>query len=368
MKASILILLAIVVWRGLYGGLSFVSEQGSFGSALTSSGLRNDAWWYLRIAEEGYPRITDRRELGYVDRELVVQSAWAFFPAYPVLVGGLARAFGISTPMTMFWLSWPLAFAAALFFFRFSERWQGARAAWWSLGVLLLCPMGIYMHVYYTEGLFLAALMGAFWAFYAERRGPAALCCVVLVLVRPNGLLILLPIALFILERADISLRTVLSRRREVWRHMYPLIPAVLAFMTYCVYQWVRTGTPFAFSVAQGGWDRHLTWPFLAFFRSGDVATQVESWYSIVLVLLTMPLWKRLPLSFNVLLWVNILLPLCSGSPDSMIRFTLGMFPYFLLFGGWLEHARLRWIILGAFVVLQMGWWVLWLDAHPITA
>lgn len=331
-------------------------------------GNRGDAGWYQLIAEHGYPVITERDALGHARKDDVVQTPWAFFPLYPWLVRGTAHGLGITAGAAMAWWSLVLGIAAILFFHRFARERLGNASSRWATASLLLFPMGIYLHVHYTEALYFVLLMGAFLAAHHQRAWVVAICAALLVLVRPNGLFMLLPIAAYWFERNGVPLSTVLRDLRKARVLLLLLTPSVLTFAAYCVFQWSRTGTPFAFSYAQAGWDRHLTWPFMAFFRSGDMGTQVESWYTIALILVTIPLWKRLPLSFNLLLWLNILLPLCSGSVDSMTRFTIVLFPYFLLLGNWLEGFRFRWIVLAVSFLLQLVWWWLWLEGETFTA
>lgn len=368
MRNLLLLVLVVVVVRGVLLGVALVRDPGPVAAVAVESGLRSDAWWYLRIANEGYPPVTDPAQFGHADRTGVLQSPWAFFPLYPLLVQCTAQLLRIDGVQAMFLLSWLLGIAALLVFHRLMARLQGDGAALWSSAALLLFPVAVHFHVYYTEALFLLALAGAFLAVRSGRPWWAAVACAALVLVRPNGLLCLLPIAVFALECAGMRWRQALSRPGRTMRQLLFLLPALLAFAGYGLYQWSMTGTPFAFSAAQAGWGRQLMWPFLAFFRSGDMATQIESVYTLLLIAATIPLWKRLPLSFNLLLWINILVPLCSGSVDSMMRFTVVLFPYFLLLGRWLHGSPARWAVLAGSFCLQLGYWWLWLEGHPLTA
>ncbi len=368
MRNLLFLVLVVVVVRCILVGVAMVRGPGPAAVVAVESGQHSDAWWYLHIANEGYPQIADPAQFGHADRTGVLQSPWAFFPLYPLLVHGSAQLLRIDGIHAMFLLSWVLGIAALLVFHRLMVQLRGEGAALWSSIALLLFPMAIYFHVHYTEALFLLALAGAFLSVARGRSGWAAAACGALVLVRPNGLLCLLPIALFAVEHAGLEWKQVRARPGELVRRLLFLLPALLAFAGYGLYQWSMTGTPFAFSAAQAGWGRQLMWPFLAFFRSGDTATQIESVYTLLLIAATIPLWKRLPLSFNLLLWINILVPLCSGSVDSMMRFTLVLFPYFLLLGDRLQRSPVRWVVLVVFFGLQLGYWWLWLEGHPLTA
>ena len=63
------------------GATPWAGEHPSYAQ---TTGLFWDAGWYHRIADEGYPGELPVDAGGYVQ-----QSAWAFFPLYPMLVRGL---------------------------------------------------------------------------------------------------------------------------------------------------------------------------------------------------------------------------------------------------------------------------------------
>ncbi len=363
MRNGIRIALFVFALRLLYAALAAVLDAGP----LVDQGFRSDAGWYAQIATEGYPEVNDPDQLGYVRGPEVRQSPWAFFPLYPLVVHVVMELIGVEAAQAMFLLSWLLGIAALVLYHRFAVEWSDADTARWATLALGLFPAGIYFHVYYTEALFIALMMAAFLAVQRGAWAWAAATAALLVLVRPNGMVLLLPLALFAWERKGPAWKELLHLPPRAARSVLFLLPAVVAFVTFTIYQWHHTGTPFAFAAAQAGWGRSLTWPFHAFFRSGDVATQVESVYTIGLIGCAALLTRRLPTSFAVLVWMGILLPLTSGSVDSMLRFTLGFFPLFLPAGAWLARSRWRWPVLASYTLLQLSCWVLWLQGHPIT-
>lgn len=367
-RQVILILGMFVAVRVLFLVVSFAHHpvQDSVWARMVQDGSRGDAGWYARIAEHGYPRLSGPHELGHAVRDDVRQSEWAFFPLYPVLVGATARLLNCSNDTAMWWLGLVLGCLAVLVYCAFADRYDAGHGLWHAT-VLASFPMAMYLHVYYTEGLFLLLLMGGFASAQRKRWAWCATAMALLVLVRPNGLFALPALALFIAEQEGLGLKSMFSDRCALTRIAGVLFPAVLAWAAYAGFQWYCTGSAFAFSLAQAGWGRETTWPFMAFFRSGDVATQAESLYSIALVAVLVGVARRLPLSFNLLLWLNVLVPLCSGSVDSMTRFTLGLFPLLLLLGRWGRTVPWRWWLIALALLLQIGWWWLWLDGHPIT-
>ena len=61
----------------------------------------------------------------------------------------------------------------------------------------------------------------------------------------------------------------------------------------------------FAFIKAQAGWYKEFMFPLLSLFRRGDLATQFNSVYTILFMLLAIVMAKKLPLSLNVLIWIK---------------------------------------------------------------
>ncbi|QQR84870.1 MAG: hypothetical protein IPJ76_09565 [Flavobacteriales bacterium] len=369
MRQVLFIFVMVVAVRVLFLLLSVAHhpvEEGLW-ARMVQDGSRGDAGWYARIAEHGYPRLSGPHELGHAEREDVHQSEWAFFPLYPLLVRATATALGCRTEVAMWWLGLVICIGAALMYRAFAGHSDPGHGAWHS-AVLLSFPMAMYLHVYYTEALFLLLLMGVF--AFAQRKWWTwcATSLALLVLVRPNGLFAVPALLLYVQEQEGLRWERALTDKRMMLRLARVLLPAATVWAAYAVFQWHCTGSAFAFSLAQAGWGRGTTWPFMGFFRSGDVATQVESWYTIVLLGALVAVARRLPLSFNVLIWLNVLMPLCSGSVDSMTRFTLGLFPLLLLLGQWGRILKWRWWLIALALLLQAGWWWLWLDAHPITA
>ncbi len=261
----------------------------------------------------------------------------------------------------MLWLGTLTSVILVLLAFKFFTFIKGADIAFWGVIALLCQPFGIYFHLGMSEGLFLCALLGSFFSIATRSSIGLAVSATALVLVRPNGLFLLPVLMIYAAEADQLGWRAVIRRPASWIGRIWPLAFPVLAFFGYSVFQWTRTGNPFAFSAAQAGWGRSFTWPFAGFFNGGDFATQFDSWYTVVLLLLAIAIWRKLPLSFNMLIWISILLPLFSGSVASMPRFTTVMFPLFLFAGEVLAKHRWRIPIVMSSFVLQLFWLGFWL-------
>ena len=57
---------------------------------------KNDSHWYQKIATKGYPKITNKRDLGFSEGPNYKQSEWAFFPLYPKLIASTSQFFNVT--------------------------------------------------------------------------------------------------------------------------------------------------------------------------------------------------------------------------------------------------------------------------------
>ncbi|MEU3722215.1 hypothetical protein [Streptomyces sp. NPDC031705] len=139
-------------------------------------GFSWDSVWYLGIAAHGYGRTQMWAASGSV------QSDYAFFPLYPLLVrlAGGGPGAGLA-------VAWAAAAVAAVGVYRVGERLLGARAGVLLVGLWAALPHAVVLTLAYTEAL-LAAL--AAWALYAllrERWLWAAGLAALAGLTRPTG-------------------------------------------------------------------------------------------------------------------------------------------------------------------------------------
>ena len=351
-----------------------VNQSGSdkpFYDQYISSVKKNDSHWYEKIAENGYSEISNIRDLGYSEGADFKQSEWAFFPFYPALNALTSKVFGLSFNNSA--LIWSLIFSAlaiiGLYWFGlifFKDR----SLAFFNALILFSFPFSFYYSMFYTEALFFTFMIYGFICIHYKRYVLLALLLIPLTLLRPNGIFILIPMYLFFLERNGI-----LQNLRIDWRklfgsnniiHSIAFISAPIVFLAYGYYQYKMTGYFFAFSIAQDGWYRELTFPLLSFFRKGDLATQYNSIFTIVVIIYAVGVWKKLPLSLNVLVLIGLLLPLCSGSVTSMTRFVSVLFPLFLILSASIHRLKYKYVFLLIILALHFLSYYSWTINHPI--
>ena len=317
---------------------------------LTQLGLRKDGYWYRAIALNGY-------DPGPVFE--TIQSSWAFFPAYPKTVGWISNLLGTSYTSAAFWCSLLLTPGWIILGYRyFRDYWQNERKATFTVALIILWPWGYHLSMYLTEASFLLCFLGGFGALHKKKGWLAGLIFVPLVLLRPNGLMLLLPAWLYWLERHEVKVFQ-FWKKSDAWRGVLRLLPPVLAFAGYCAYQYHLTGDALAFATAQAGWGKEFVFPTQALFRQGNLNAQITSTYVLLASIFVGWNWRRLPASLLVLVALSILLPLTAGSTFGCPRYLSVVFPIFLLLADQLPQRNWLLVLLAILHLVTFFFWVL---------
>lgn len=320
---------------------------------------RWDSGWYLGIAQQGYQW----------DRRIIGQQNVAFFPGYPMVVGGLARLFAVrpvsltessgdrhsaasweQTKLT--WLGAGLSLIAMLtgliYLFRLTRgRWGPEAAA----GAVLLAstyPFAIFYNAVYTEALFLASAIGAVYHFERREYGRATVWGIMAGACRPNGCVLSIPLAILAVEHAVRLAKAGGTARADIVRELAKglscaAMPGV-AMLAFTAYLYALSGRWFLWLEAHAAWgrtyqavDELFQDRFDAIARDGiynysqNAPYEILNAVPVVVMLLLVPLvWRRLGLAYAAFLAVNLVPPLASGGFLSMGRVTSVMFPIFM--------------------------------------
>lgn len=334
--------------------------------------FRNDAGWYKDIAEKSYPEIRDKKLIGYSYKEEFHQSSWAFFPMYPMVNKLFMVLFNTDYKTAGLISSLLFSFLSIIGLYYFCEIYlKDSKLSLYISLVFLLFPFNYYMSVMYTEAIFFTFLIFSFIAIYKKRYLLFSILIMPLVLTRPNGIVLLLPLYLFYLEqqgflnKKQIVLKEIFTFKNIARSLIFLTGPVV--FIAYCYYQYSMTGYYFAFSIAQAGWYKSFMFPLLSLFRVGGFQSQFNSVYVIIIILFAILIWKKNPWSFNILIIVSLLLPLCSGSVVSIQRYISVIFPITIVFSNYLYNSKVKYWFLGLFFSLQLFVFYFWIISSPFS-
>jgi hypothetical protein len=312
--------LLILILKGLVLGAAVLGIGTLFDQSETWQTLWNrwDATHYLRLAEKGYTATGEGR------------FSIVFYPLYPWLVRGVALI-----SRNYFWAALVVSAAASvcagLLFRRTVELDHPAKVARLAVWFLFIFPTAYFLHIGYTESLFLALVLGSVLAarkqFWAVAGILGALAC----FTRVNGLL-LVPT---LMVEAWLQYRVA---RRFDWRWLW-IAAAALGFAGYLLINYRVTGDPLTFTkIMEKQWYKKLAPPWAGI---RDVWLRIphfnltEGLHEFVFIvfsfLCTVWCWIKLRPTYAVWMTLNWLLINSTTYVVSVPRYCLTLFPIFIL-------------------------------------
>lgn len=280
---------------------------------------RWDALHYLSLAKHGYTAEGEGR------------FSIVFYPLYPWLVRGvalLARDYLAAA----FLVSGAASILAGLLLRRLAELDHSLAVARQAVWFLFIFPTSYFLHIGYTESLFLALVLGSLLAARTNRWALAGVLGGLACLTRVNGLVL----GPALLVEAWLQFRVT---RRIDWRWLW--IGAVGAgFAGYLWLNYHVTGDFFAFSpIMAEHWYKKFTPPWVGIY---DVWLRIpginiteglhEFTYIVLSAVCTVWCWFALRSSYAVWITLNWLLINSTAFVVSVPRYCLTLFPIFILF------------------------------------
>lgn len=280
---------------------------------------RWDGGWYLDIAKHGYSFVPGK------------QSNVAFFPLYPCLVRVLHHL--ISLRHDAGWLLLGIALSNAsllvglIYFHKLVRLDYGRSIA--ARAVLYLCvfPTTLFLSAVYSESLFFALVVGAFYYARKARWLTAGALAAAAALCRAPGVLLVIPLAL-----------EYFSQKQFHWRQIGPdflsLVLAPIALAGHLTFLRWRFGEWDILSKAEAikGWNRHLTPPWgtlLYSFQSiNSLKGASEFFFTIAMLGLMFFVCSRLRPSYAVYAAVSLLFISSWGALTSAPRLGIVIFPF----------------------------------------
>ena len=160
-----------------------------------------DSAHYLILSKEGY-------EAG--------SHSCAFYPLWPLVLRVATAAIGGGWPVLVaMLLANALSLLGLWLLYRLMERHCGAALSRDAMILMLAFPGALFFSFPYTESLYLVLLLWFFWGLELERWWWTALAGFLLPLARPVGVFVLLPLAWYFWERGwprCVAVRALMSR------------------------------------------------------------------------------------------------------------------------------------------------------------
>ncbi|MBI9049899.1 MAG: hypothetical protein JEZ00_10790 [Anaerolineaceae bacterium] len=321
---------------------------------------RWDAEWYLNIVNNGYYVIDDIQS---------TYSTVAFFPLFPLLV----KVISLLVPkallsQSMFLLiglgvNNTLLVAALYFLYRFTDEFFHSEIFNKAIIVLFLAyPASFYFSCFYTESLFLFLSIFCLWAAKKGHWFRAAIFCGLLSITRPQGILMVLPIGILLLQSMQWKLKN--FPRSAFWLLLIP-VPLLL----YLTYMQALTGDFFAPITAQAAWGKETSnfkINFIDIFLTPEASVyKIDAVLSFIFIGLSILSLFSLPSpAYGVFALLIILMPVISGTTVSMTRYIAVAFPAFIALVKAVKKEILIYSVAAIFFAIQIFYFVGWVNYY----
>ncbi len=270
-----------------------------------------------------------------------------FFPLFPWIMRFFAQTFRMDFLAAAILVSALASVAAAWLLYRLARLDEPEETALRSVWFFLIYPTAYFLHIGYTESLFCALLFGTFLAARKNSWLLAGGLGAFLALTRFNGITIVIPL---------------LAEAFRDWRESKKWNPSrlniflpFLGLAGYLALNDYISGDPLAFLAnSRNYWSQHLSWPWQGFLhqiwslgwrdtRDTLMVIYMEEGFTLLAFVMTVAAFRRLRASYMIWMAVNLLLFTSTFFIVSVPRYTLVLFPMFLLLGrlkpsGWGER------------------------------
>ncbi len=351
--------IGVLVWLAIWYGNNHLAHDPFFpvrhgiGDVWFGGFARWDAEWYRTIAREGYVYFPG------------VQSSVAFWPTYPLVIRLLSWAFP-TIYITGTFVTIVSSAVVVVVLRKWAKLFVSPVVAFTAVALLCVFPFSWYLYgVVYSDALFIATAIGAFYLVERDRYFWAGLVGILATAGRPAGLVVALALVLRVIERRNRAHGAVGVRQlfnpRSLTRADAPIFLSWLGVGSWCAFLWVKFGDPLLFVTieASKGWDQGAgpsTWLKFRLFEelqhhpfAWSTMSHVAHGLVVLGALLLLPRVKRrFGWAYAVYAFGLIALPLL-GTKDFFGggRYLLGAFPCIVVAAELLvARPKLRLVIL----------------------
>lgn len=341
-----------------------------------------DSGFYLEIAEKGY----------FFDQAKNLYNT-AFFPLYPLLIRLFSYVFQ-SEVISGLIISSLAAFGACFFIYKLAKlELNDNNSALKSVFYFLIFPTAVFLASIYTESLFIFLAAACLYYARISKWSWAGIFGFFAALSRPIGIILFLVLILeyfeqrnfkFNFKRVETSSTPTAPTRNLFWQNYKNILWTLLVpagLLSYMTFLWIKFKDPFLFLKAQNAWDRKIGFDFWGlwinlknhlhdiFLPSQNFAFSLrndfEFFFFLTFLILSIFVFFRLRKSYGLYCFLALLIPFLTCSLISMTRFTLVLFPVFILLAKWtIKREWLNYFIimlfsmtLSLFTIMLANWY-----------
>ena len=306
-----------------------------------------DTGWYLEIAKNGYPKLSDY-PLG------TTFAQYNFFPLYPAIIKSIHLLMHVDYFYAALIISNLCLIASSIVIYKIAERLYNVEIAKNAVAVLFATPVSFLLSGAYSESLFLVLSVSSIFFALKGKWVFAGLMGMLATLTRPIGVFVILPLLMLYLQSINFSVKSI--RKNSVFLLLIPL--GVIILMTNSIY---FTGKLFLFAnnphysggisspisiLIHGFTDDYTTFNFLAF-------------YAAVYIIVWILFYKHIRPAFHLIFAYTLLIPLSYGLM-SMPRMLLVCFPFILMIASIAHKYKIQQAVILTLSIFQGYLLVCW--------
>lgn len=313
---------------------------------------RWDSGWYISVAEQGY--------------FWTAPGDWSnvvFFPLYPQIVRLFAYLLENQYFIAGIIVSSLATLLSCFYLYRLVKFELEKKSALRSVLYMLIFPTSIFLASIYTESLF---ILTAVASLYHARKGQwyaASIWGFMVTLTRPSGIIILAVLLLEYFEQRNFN---PLKVKAGVLNLLF--IPTGLGIYMYFLFQ--RFQNPYIFAFAQDAWQRETNvslsglWMTISRyfndlinFDTTNLPLYISNAFDLsffaIFFVLAILVFIFLRKSYGLYMMSYLIIPALTGTFISMGRFSLALFPAFILLAKWGRNQAFNYSITILFSMLS---------------
>ena len=305
-----------------------------------SSGLvdmhdRWDSYWYLDIVDHGYYLKTDNTLANVV-----------FFPLYPALIKVLGTILLGNFVLAGWILSMAFLVASCTYLYRFVKEFHPDIDPELPVILMLIFPTAFFFNVVYTESIFLFLTIATFYYAFRKDFVLASGIAFLGALTHSNGVFLALPIIWKLGE--DIGWKNL--AHPKTWGKLWPVLLAPIGSFLFLGYDYLQFGDPLLFFKIQRNWGRAFTINrehFSLFSHPSITNMGIDIFLAVFIISAVVAVWRKLSPWYAIFMSTTLIAAFTSGTLMSVGRYSLVMFPLFILLAGVKDQTvRAGWMLL----------------------
>jgi len=308
-----------------------------------------DTGWYLRIVQDWYPNLQSK-PIGYPYEE------YSFFPLYPALIKALNFAFGINYFYAGLLISNLCLVFSGYYLFSLTEKFFDKNIAQWSVVFLYSFPVSFIYSGVFTEALYLILILIAIYNASIQKWLWACLAAMLLIMCRPIGVFIILPLGVIYLKSIQFNIRKINGK-------IFYFSFLFLGVIMLGIHHYIFAGGKFSvFNLYGAGYKLPFINPvqnFINWISNNYFSMPFLATFTIAIIVFWFTFYKQLKLELHLIMAYSLFVPMCY-TLMSMPRMCLVAFPIFMLLARVSTKYKIQIPVLICSVLLQGYLFVCW--------